>query len=227
MKKKLLWLISALPLVFTAIIIRMLPDRIPAHYGFDGEIDRWGSKYEQFIFPAVILVMCLFWHLFLGFYEKRMLSAKDDKERKEAAGNIRVLNIVALATQIFEGIMHVALAMTAWKAASAQAGADSTMVVRFLLVAMGVLFLILGNYMPKVKKNALLGLRTGWSMHNDQTWAASQRYGGKIMMLGGLLMVLVTPFFEINVMVTVFSVIMVAMIVAAIVGSYQAYRKYK
>ena len=43
--------------VGTAVLIVFMPDTVPAHYNFAGEIDRWGSKYENFAFPAIAVLI--------------------------------------------------------------------------------------------------------------------------------------------------------------------------
>ena len=59
-KKLLYFILMFLPLLITAVAVGFLPDRIPAHYGFGGQADRWGSKYESFLFPAITVGMGLF-----------------------------------------------------------------------------------------------------------------------------------------------------------------------
>lgn len=49
--------LTLLPLVVTAVSMAFLPDTIPVHYGVEGTVDRWGSKYECFIFPVITFVM--------------------------------------------------------------------------------------------------------------------------------------------------------------------------
>lgn len=48
--------LTLLPLVVTAVSMAFLPDTIPVHYGVEGTVDRWGSKYECFIFPVITFV---------------------------------------------------------------------------------------------------------------------------------------------------------------------------
>ena len=49
----------AISVVGTAVLIVFMPDTVPAHYNFAGEIDRWGSKYENFAFPAIAVLLSL------------------------------------------------------------------------------------------------------------------------------------------------------------------------
>lgn len=60
MMPKKLWIwnlvLMFLPLVITLMILPHLPNQIPAHYGFDGQVDRWGSKYETLIVPLLAVI---------------------------------------------------------------------------------------------------------------------------------------------------------------------------
>lgn len=49
--KKIMWLLSLVPLIITAAALQFLPESVPMHYNMAGQIDRWGSKYENLIFP--------------------------------------------------------------------------------------------------------------------------------------------------------------------------------
>ena len=56
--KQLITIIAAfVPLIITLIALPMLHDQVPAHFGFDGNVTRYGSKYEQLITPAFALFM--------------------------------------------------------------------------------------------------------------------------------------------------------------------------
>jgi uncharacterized membrane protein len=50
--KKAMWIISLIALAGTAIVLHFMPDQVPMHYDAVGNIDRWGSKYENLIFPV-------------------------------------------------------------------------------------------------------------------------------------------------------------------------------
>ncbi len=55
--KRAMWVISFIALAGTAIVLQFMPDQVPMHYDAVGNIDRWGSKYENLIFPVIILAM--------------------------------------------------------------------------------------------------------------------------------------------------------------------------
>lgn len=56
---------------------------------------------------------------------------------------------------------------------------------------LGISMIIIGNIMPKVRVNSVMGLRTSWSMKNETTWKKSQRFGGISFMIGGLAIVVI------------------------------------
>lgn len=60
-KKIILYIFMYLPLAAVFIALPFLPDTIPAHYNFHGEITRWGSKYESLIFPVFTIFFWLFY----------------------------------------------------------------------------------------------------------------------------------------------------------------------
>lgn len=66
----IMWLISCIPLAGTAVVLLFMPDRVPMHYDITGTADRWGSKYEELIFPVIILAFCLFFTLMIRSCKK-------------------------------------------------------------------------------------------------------------------------------------------------------------
>ncbi|MCI8979022.1 MAG: DUF1648 domain-containing protein, partial [Lachnospiraceae bacterium] len=59
-KKTVYYILMYLPLVVSLIALPHLPEKIPAHYGFDNQVDRWGSKYEVLLFPVISILMGYF-----------------------------------------------------------------------------------------------------------------------------------------------------------------------
>ena len=55
---------------------------------------------------------------------------------------------------------------------------------------MGLLFVVIGNYLPKCKRNYTLGIKVKWTLANEENWNATHRFAGKVWVLGGLLMMI-------------------------------------
>lgn len=61
MKKKIAFYgLMFLPLVSVLIALQFMPEQIPAHYGIDNQVTRWGSKYELLIVPIVTVMLGFF-----------------------------------------------------------------------------------------------------------------------------------------------------------------------
>lgn len=178
-KKTIYYILMFLPLVVTLIALRYLPDRIPAHYGFDGQVTRWGSKYEAFVYPAATILMG--WFL-LGMAR---LSAKQEKDGENNKNVILVTGIFVLL--LFNVQNGYALYTDLHKIEDLSAVPLDMYQIVFGFV--GLLMIVVGNIMPKVRMNSVAGLRTRWSMKNEATWKKCQRMGGISFIIGGIFMI--------------------------------------
>lgn len=225
MRKGWLWGVGMLPLLATCVALHFLPQEIPAHFGFDGEIDRWGSKYEALILPVCVLLFALFWHLMVVHYEKKAALAKEEKERAEAEANRRVLLIAGCVVLAFQGVLHGVSLYQDFKYTRevVAVGIDSFYTV--VGFGVGALLLLTGNLLPKCRRNQLFGLRTKWSMENDETWRLSQRFGGVLWIIAGVICILLAAVLRgIGVLIGILGTLLLATIGAVLV-SWVAYRR--
>jgi uncharacterized membrane protein len=73
-------------------------------------------------------------------------------------------------------------------AAAMGADLDMTLIV---FVATGALFIVIGNYLPKVRSNYLMGIRTPWTLTSELSWDKTHRVGGRLFVIEGIVFVLV------------------------------------
>ena len=192
--KKAMWIISFIPLALTAAVLQFLPDTVPMHYDLVGNIDRWASKYEELLLPVIVIVLALLWTLMIRYYQKKAAMAAEEKERAGALSNSKVLGIVGTAVAAFFTVLQGYNLYRAY--ADAKAGAQTAAVDtgRVLCIVLGLLFIVLGNFMPKTRTNSVVGFRTSWSMYNDNTWAKSNRFGAIALMAAGVLTIVTAIF---------------------------------
>ena len=176
-------LAAFLPLTVTLIWLQFLPDRVPLHYDFSGNIDRWGSKWENLLLPGIVLVMALIFALTekLGF----RAAAGDQRKTAQAVSNRKVLRITMLATSLTFTVLQAVLLYSAGRGAAEQAARSSLPLNRIVVLCLGVMLLVLGNFMPRAKRNSAIGFRCGWTQYSDVTWQKSNRFSGYAMMLAG------------------------------------------
>lgn len=192
--KKTMWIVTIIPLIVTLVVLQFMPDSVPMHYDVTGEIDRWGSKYENLIFPIIIIAMTLFWQIFVSYFEKKANNDTSAKESVEAKSNAKTMKIVAISMASMFGIMQCCILYGAYQEAISNATRSSIDIGKVSCILTGVMFLFVGNFMPKAKKNCISGVRVGWSMYNDITWMKCNRFGSVALMVVGLLTIITTIF---------------------------------
>lgn len=212
--KKGYWVVAALVLfsfASTIIFISMMPEQVPMHYNAMGEVDRMGSKYENLIFPGITLLVGI----------PLLLARRKTLTRTE---EIVLLSTVISIIACFD-VLNVVLL---YKALTYEPGkALDLNILKTVMVFLGVLFVLLGNVLPKVRRNAMMGLRTSWTMYNDVVWQKSQRFSGISMVVCGLLLLLAALVLPDTAAAVVMAVLVVAWIVAALLMSYAFYRREK
>ena len=199
--------------------MNFLPDEVPLHYDMEGAVDRYGSKYEMFIMTALAAAFVVFWQLFVTLFERKARRAADEKAQKEARSNAKLL-IYAGAFQT--AVMTVIQLIFAFAACNVNAMPLDSMMWTFtvLTVACGIGEIVLGNILPKTRRNSAIGVRTTWSMKNDAVWAKSNRFGGTVLCIAGVATTAVG--FAVGGLPSVFAMlgILLAVVAAAVTYSY-------
>ena len=194
--KTIMWVISMASFVITAVVLQFMPDRVPMHYDIAGNVDRWGSKYENLIFPGLIIFIALFTSLMIGYFQRKADRISLDKEKQEALQNKKVLEIVGVVMTSMFFIMQGFILYGAWKGALEQAKTQVVDIGKVSCVLLGAVLIILGTVVPKSKNNKVLGFRSTWSMYNDNTWEKSNRFAGIALVISGVLTVITGAFMK-------------------------------
>ena len=103
-----------------------------------------------------------------------------------------------------------------------EASGRNVYINEMIFAGIGLLFIVMGNYLGKVRKNFFLGIRTPWTLASDEVWNRTHRLGGRIFVLIGFFMFL-NAFFRFPESWLVGSIVVVALI--PVVYSYILYRK--
>lgn len=172
------------PLLITLAVLPFLPEQIPAHYGFDFQVDRWGSKYETLIIPAFTVTMGCFM-----LAMAKITAKKDDKGKN----NESVIVVTGIAMLTLFNVMTGYFLYAAFKGVE-NLSSFSLDFNRIIFILFGIFLIIVGNLMPRLRRNMIIGLRTTWSLKNDITWEKSQRFGGISLIIAGAGMILICLF---------------------------------
>ena len=183
-----------LPLSLTLIWLQFLPDRVPLHYNFAGEIDRWGSKWEYLLLPGIALLFAAC--LSLAGLLMRRQAGTDEKALAHVETNCKLLCVVLAGSLLFFTVLQAVLLLSAGKAAAEGAQTAPLPFLRMTALALSFLLIVLGNLMPKSRRNSFVGLRCAWTEYNDLTWQKGNRFGGWALATAGLVTIpaaLLTP----------------------------------
>ena len=218
--KKAMWIISVLNLGITAVVLQFLPESVPMHFNVAGAVDRWGSKYENLLLPAIVLALSLFLHLIIFLFEKKAAGASTDKEKAAARSNTKVIKIIGVSIVSMFTVLQGFLLYNAYVGGSQ----SSFNFGKITCILCGILFVVLGNFMPKLKRNYLLGFRIKWSMYNDTTWMKSNRFAAIAMVAAGIATILSSLFANESLVIIL---TLAYLMIAALVSTVYAYTVYK
>ena len=179
--KKIMWIVAVFPVVVASMVLQLIPDMVP-------------HKIVNFIFPIVILCITFFWHLLICIFEKKAVKASTEKERMEANSSARVLCVVGLSQAIMFGIMIFCILYSSCVQKNGNGSKSTVDIARISCILCGIVFIVVGNFMTKAKRNTVVGFRTAWSMYNDNTWRKSNRFGSISIVIAGVLTIITTVF---------------------------------
>ncbi len=172
MKNKKYWLLTSavtlLPMLIGLLLWDKLPDKLPTHFGIDGAADGWGSKgFAVFGIPSMWLTFQL------------IIWAVTSLDKQNQGHNRKVLNLVGL---IFPAMSIVFALLIYSHGMEVDLNLSS-----FLFPLLGLFFILIGNWLPKIKQNATLGIKIKWTLYNEENWNKTHRFGGWCWVIGGIL----------------------------------------
>lgn len=165
-------LLAVVVAMFAASVVAwpFADDQIPMHWNASGEIDRYGGKAEGlFLLPA----------LALGIWALLAVIPRFDPGKQNYASFGGAYLLTRIGTLAFFALIHAGVLAVAL-------GAEFDVYLVFPL-GVGVLFILLGNVMPKFRPNYFAGIRTPWTLASAKSWTATHRLGGRLFMVGGVL----------------------------------------
>ena len=214
MSKKKANIIIAIILAVTAAITLFyypsVPDIIPTHWGPDGQIDGTGPKHMLFVFWAIAAGV----NLLMLFAEK--IDPKGENYKKFP----KVFNVFRIfITGLLCGLVLLTIAFSF--------NPQVLDMNSIMYPVMGLMFILLGNYMPKVKHNYTFGIKTMWTIASENVWNKTHRMAGPLWVAGGLAM-MAMMFIKSSVAATaVMFGVMLVMVIVPMVYSYLEFKKEK
>lgn len=224
MRNRIMLIVAAISLIAAAAAMNFLPDVVPINYNVVGEVGGMGTKYWLFVFPLIAVVAAVVWSIYIKASEKK-LSTADEKTAARMNNNGRVLYVVLLAYEVFVLVGQTVMTIHLVSMGEENGGAMPAGLSSVLCVALGVLYVVVGNIIPKARLGAVLGVRTRWSMKNDKVWHYSNRFGGGMLFAAGVLIIAEALIFRGMTVLYIMLGILAVAVAATVIYSYCVYKK--
>jgi len=169
------FVITAAALAFALWALPQLPERVPTHWGMNGQPDDWSSPgFAAFLFPGMMVFMSLLFAV--------LPNIDPLKKNYEFHGSVYFLLVNVVVA--FMGVVHVIVlgAALGWPIS----------INRAIPVLVGVLFVFIGNLLPRIRPNWFMGIRTPWTLSSESVWRKTHRVGGYAFTLAGLVFVVIS-----------------------------------
>ena len=168
-------ILTLLPMVIGFILWNKLPDQVATHFGSNGEPDGWSSKAVAVVgLPALLTAV----HLACFF-----ITFADPKKQR-------------IDPKLFKLILWLCPMISWFGCGSTYAYALNMELntTNIAMVFLGVLFIVIGNYLPKARQNYTVGIKLPWTLDDEENWNRTHRLAGKLWMVCGFLFVIVSFF---------------------------------
>ena len=198
-------IITLLPILVGLILWNKLPEQIPMHFNAAGEVDGTASKAFG-VFGMPLLLVAVQWLCALG-------SLKADPKAHNISD--KMMGLVLWIIPVVSVLMHVLVYGTAL-------GKEMNVQV-VIPVLVGLMLVIVGNWLPKCKQTYTLGIKLPWTLNDEDNWNRTHRFAGPIWVAGGMI-IMVSAVIG-GLMLWAMLPAFVAMSAAPVVYSYLLFRR--
>lgn len=158
-------------IIFNILFYEKMPAELPTHWNFQGQADDYSSKFDAMVLTHGFLVVM---NIFACF----ML---DNDPRNKRQNNF-VMTISKLSMPAIMLLIYIITVMAGF--------GREVKVSTILPIFIGLLFIAIGNYLPKIKRNYTMGIKLPWTLNSDENWRRTHRLGGICFVIIGLCLIL-------------------------------------
>ena len=197
-------LVCIAPIILTIFLYNKLPAQVPIHFDVNGQPDGFASKaVAGFLLPCGFALLNLFTCFMLLADPKR--GNANVIIRSVSIWTVPVLSLILVPVSLFKSI-----------------GYDIP-ITRIIMAILGLLFLIIGNYLPKSRQSYTIGVRVPWTLDNEENWYKTHRFAGVIWVIGGFIVIINAFIGSLYIMLSV--ILLISLL--PIIYSYSFYQKQK
>ncbi len=160
-------------LVMTVFVFLKSPDKIPSQYDIHGNVSSYGTKYVLFIIPLITLIT---------FIVKDAVSRLDPRQENFKT-HMRTYNILIYIIIAFLCSIQLIILKVVY---------TSTLHLEFISILISIILIVTGNWLPKLKSNYFIGIKTPWTLSSEESWYKTHRFAGKVCVLVGVISIIFT-----------------------------------
>ena len=164
-------LLVLLPLAAGLLLWNRLPAQLPMHWNAAGEVDGWGSRWMVVCLLPLFLLL-IHWVCVVACF----IDPKNKGQNRKALG---LVLWICPAVSLLAGFMSFSAAL-----------GMGLQIEKLVLIFLGLLFIIIGNYLPKCKQNYTIGIRVMWALDDEENWTATHRFASRLWVGCGVVILL-------------------------------------
>ena len=165
-------IITLLPILVGLIYWNQLPEKMATHFDMEGTPNGWSSKWFAVIgLPAILVVvnaLCT------------VLTETDPRRHKYPEKMMKLVYWICPVVSWFCAGITISYGL----------GNEFVAMPKMASLFLGILFVIIGNYLPKVKQNYYMGIKLPWTYSDEENWNRTHRMAGKLWVAGGIVLLL-------------------------------------
>lgn len=201
-------LLVVLSFIVSVVFYGSLPEEMVIHWNAAGEPDGFASKLWAVSFGPLTMIL---------LFVLLTVVPKIDPKKENYSKFKHTYSLIVNAIMMFMLLIHIS---------SIGYGLGYDIKINFIVpLFVGVLFIVLGNYMPKIKPNYFAGIRTPWTLDSEDVWKRTHRFSGKVFVGMGILMLL-SAFLPATFKFTTFMVVVVLGVLLTTISSYYFSKKF-
>ena len=200
-------LLTLLPIPVGLLLWSRFPETMTVHWGITGQADGYASP-NFVVFGLPLLMLAFHWLCVFSTARDKGNQGRNQKMFRLVLWILPIISNLSLLG-LYAFALDIEFSPVAWT-----------------VVPIGLLFAVMGNYMPKTRMNSTMGIKVPWAYSSEENWNATHRFAGKVWVIGGILIAL-SAFLPTALSVTVMVTAMVVLCVIPIVYSYRFYKREK
>ncbi len=198
------------PIIYLKIVYDKLPEKVAVHFGADMQPDRFGDKSE--LWNIILILMGISFLLYILMVNLGKIDPKNQSMQSKD-----LIEKIGLSVVTFLSLISIYIIYNSY----------NPTIGNFIFILLGGFFAFLGNFMYNVKPNYFVGIRLPWTLENEDNWRKTHHLGGKIWVIGGLLIVLTGILLSPALMYKILLPILLIMVLIPVIFSYRYYEKSK